>query len=354
MKINNICSISFNAKIIDSHCHIGQWNENNNLKDYTKDMDIFIKNTLDNGDVVEKVIISNLDCMTKNNNGKFLLNEIDGNKMLADYSRNNSKIAPLLTCQPGQGSVNNIKNLFSENPKTFVGLKFHPEQIGIVANDIVYEPYLEFAKNKKLPCLFHSGGTKVSNPKAILNLAEKFPEVDIIIAHWGAECGGDYDLVTDIIIDSVKNKKSKIYADISWIDCNDQAKPTLKKIIKRLKEENALDRILFGSDAPLGRFGGNGENNIKPMQAYTQTIQDIKNMIKKEYSPSEADEIIEKIFYKNSKDLFFKNNKTKSGLKNKKYIIFIGALITLCTIGGCFFNRNKKQEVNKKHLSSIA
>ena len=85
MKINNICSISFNAKIIDSHCHIGQWNENNNLKDYTKDMDIFIKNTLDNGDVVEKVIISNLDCMTKNNNGKFILNEIDGNKMLADY-----------------------------------------------------------------------------------------------------------------------------------------------------------------------------------------------------------------------------------------------------------------------------
>ena len=97
MKINKISSVNFNAKIIDSHCHIGQWNENNALKDYTKDLDVFIKNSLDNGDTVEKVIVSNLDCMSRDNAGKFLSNEIEGNKKLLELVKNNQKIAPLAT-----------------------------------------------------------------------------------------------------------------------------------------------------------------------------------------------------------------------------------------------------------------
>lgn len=310
MRINSINPIIFKAKIIDSHCHIGQWNEGDSLKNYTQDLDLFVKSSLDNGDTIEKVIVSNMDCMARTNSGNFLSDEITGNKKLAEIAKSKPKIVPLATCQPGYGSVDNIRRLFQENPTDFIGLKFHPEQLNIVADNFVYEPYIKFAKDNNLPCLFHSGSSKVSNPIAIQNLAKKFPEVEFIIAHWGAECGGDYSKVTEIIIDSVKNKNSIIYADISWVDCNDSAKPNLKEIIKRLKEENALDRILFGSDAPLGRFSAQGENGISPMKAYTQMVDDIKNMVKKEFPENEAEEILDKIFYRNSEKLFL--NRTTS------------------------------------------
>ena len=58
MYISNVLSsqiINFKRKIIDSHVHIGSWNDNGKFKDYTKDVDVFIKSGLENGDTVEKI-----------------------------------------------------------------------------------------------------------------------------------------------------------------------------------------------------------------------------------------------------------------------------------------------------------
>ena len=360
MKLNSINSyyyINFKAKIIDSHGHVGSWKENDKLIDYTKDIDVFIKNTLDNGDTVEKILVSNLDCMAKNEKGDFLLDELNGNKNLLNLVNKNEKLAAMATCQPGYGNVNNIKKLIEENPKKFIGLKFHPEQLNLAANNKAYEPYMEFAAKEKLPCLFHSGSSNVSNPDHIYELAKKYPDVKVIMAHWGAEQGGNYDKVTEIIIESVKTKNSQIYADISWVDCNDSTKPTLKKIIKHLKKENALDRILFGSDAPLGRFGGNGENGVSPQKAYSNLIDDIKNMIKREFPDNESEEIIDKIFYKNSKNLFFeKEIPPETVVKNNKHLkVLIGSIIaavgSYCLVRS--YKNSKKQPDDEKSFSKV-
>lgn len=347
--------LNFRRKIIDSHVHVGSWNENGKLKDYTKDIDIFIKTNLENGDTIEKLIVSNLDCMAKDSNNHFLFDEYIGNKKILDLANKNNKIAPLATCQPRYGNVENIVKLFSENPNKFIGFKFHPEQLNLATNNEAYFPYIEFARKVNLPCLFHSGSSDVSNPSHTYDLAKKFPDVKFIMAHWGAEEGGNYDKVTDIIIESVKTKNSQIYADISWVDCNNKQKPTLKKIITKLKEENALDRILFGSDAPLGRFGGNGENGISPQKAYSELIDDIKNMIKKEFSQEEAEEIINKIFYKNSEDLFFnkttpqivtQNNKITK--KSSKTFIWTAVAITfIAGLGLILKNYNQNNKTDK-------
>lgn len=358
MYINKILpnqKFSFKRSIIDSHVHVGSWNENGKTRNYTADIDVFIKNNLENGDTIEKILVSNLDCMARDSTNKFLQDEYLGNKKLLDLAKENNKIAPLITCQPKYGSVGNIEKLIAENPNSFVGFKFHPEQLNLAANDKSYLSYLELAKKENLPCLFHTGSSNVSNPSHVYELAKKHPDVKFIMAHWGAEEGGNYDKVTDFIIESAKDKKSKVYADISWVDCNNSQKPTLKKIITRLKEENALDRILFGSDAPLGRFGGVGENGISPPKAYANTIDDIKNMIKKEFSKDEAEEIIEKIFYKNSRELFFANSnselKPESVPKknsNKIYVLITAALVAL---GGTLLllknHSNKNAEVKK-------
>ena len=85
-------------------------------------------------------------------------------------------------------------------------------------------------------------------------------------------------------------------------------------------------------------------------------IDDIKNMIKKEFPQNEADEIIEKIFYKNSEKLFFSGNNTKQPVtktKNNKAFI-IGGLLTF--LGGllCLSRHKKnKENANNKNLSCV-
>ena len=343
--------ISFTGQIIDAHVHSGNWWRNGNLIDHTGEIDTFTKQPLPNGDTVERVVVSNLDCMVRVNKDnepiKFISDETEGNIKLVKLAENNPKIIPLATCQPGYGLAQNISKLLENYPDKFLGLKFHPEQLNIAADSEVYTPYMNIAKEHNLPCLFHSGqsldtqyvpASKVSKPQQIYNLAKKFPEVPVIMAHMGGNEGNNTMAAVDCIINSIKNHDAKLYADISWVDCDNPQKPTLKEAIKRLKDNNALDRIMFGTDAPLARFGFEGEKNISPINSYTDNINHIKAMIKQEFG-QEADNIIEKIFHKNAEDLFINKswlpqkpkpeNISKSFSKTKIAIIFAGVVSIL-------------------------
>ena len=366
-KIHPITQINFYGKIIDSHMHTGHWTENGQRYDYTSEIDRFIKSPLENGDEIEKVIVSNLDCIehkSKTEKGiEFFHNEIDGNKALLALAEKNKQIVPLITCQPGYGNAENIEKLINENPNKFGGFKFHPEQLELAANSESYYPYMELAQKYKLPCLFHSHRSfdvdygngninkacKFSRPSQVYELAKKYPDVNVVLAHWGGDGEKNIDEVTKYIIESVKTNNSKLYADISWVDCETQAKPNIKRIISELKKENALDRILFGTDAPLGRFGRNGANGISPEKHYSNYVNDIKAMIKKEF-PEEADSIIDRLFHDNAENLFIKHldsNVPTAGDKSLKIIwgtAIIGGLITAGIIN-FFISKTKKTPV---------
>lgn len=368
MKLNNI---SFTGKIIDAHVHSGNWWRNGNLYDHTKDIDLFSKEPLPNGDTVEKVVVSNLDCMVRTNNTQepihFMSDEIEGNIKLAQLAKQNNKLLPLATCQPNFGTVDNIKKLFSDNPNVFYGLKFHPEQLNLPANSALCNPYMEFAQKNDLPCLFHSGqtfdsaqgvATKVSKPAQIYELAKRFPKVPVIMAHLGGNEGENTLFATKLIIESVTKNNSKLYADISWVDCNNPQKSTLSQVIKILKENNALDRIMFGTDAPLGRFGLLGENNTPPKEAYVNNINDIKKMIKRDFG-QESEEIINKIFYENAQNLYlkklWKNNNTHEKItkffKSKTGLLVSTGLVLLSGIT-CF--SLQKFQTNKSQIKNIS
>jgi len=107
MKLNRINGINFKGKIIDSHAHIGNWEG----KRYEiEHLDVFCKQPLSNGDVVEKMLISNLSCIEE----KGMLDEIAGNMEILDSIKNDSKYIPLAVCQPKTGSVENIKNYLAK------------------------------------------------------------------------------------------------------------------------------------------------------------------------------------------------------------------------------------------------
>ena len=344
-------NISFKGKIIDSHVHIGKFG-----KDFftQNDLDIFIKSPLSNGDTIEKMIVSNSSCIDTEG----ILNEIDGHKQLVKIVGDNPKIAAIAVCQPNltNGNTKFIEQIFKENPGRYVGLKFHPRSMQLAANDKRYDNYMKFAAKHKLPCLFHSDRTydmhydggyvgkrcNYSRPEQIYELARRHKNVPVILGHMGGNEGRNAKAAVDAIVESIENNSANLYADISWVNPDTIEKPDIIEAIKRLKNTSKgdkTDRLLFGTDAPIGRFGGQGEFGIKPLDAYQEVIIDVKNAIKKAFPQKEADELIEKIFYKNAQDLFFSKKSTALNLKTK---IIASSAAVLCAVLTLFHVKKQK------------
>lgn len=408
LNLNKVSNISF-MKTYDIHTHKGHWwvsvtkdtpgavlSKDGNykvLKDLTYDvLDLANEKLSNEGNRVEKVIVSNLDCMVMTSTpdsdrlkvleGKnpFLKNELDGNRELLEKSVNSNEYL-YATGQPKYGNVSDLKTVIDEAPEKFVGIKLHPKQLDIVASDPVYEPYMQLARDKKIPVLFHSevavdwssgigqvvkdtSAWNTSDPRAIYGLAKKYPDVAVILGHTGAGGAPAHEVAIDVLLESVKKKDAKLYADISWMDFNNGRpadKPeNLLRLIKELKKENALDRMMFGSDVPVGCFGEEqsvGKCSTNPSLIYDEMQNKIKKAIREDKDlAKDSEEIIDRIFYKNADELFFKSKElpVKNNNKSMKVVALIG-LFSLLTIGGlvAFKAQEKQASVNNDGINVV-
>lgn len=311
----NNYNFTFKGKIIDAHVHCGQWNYD---KFPCEDVIKFFSKKFNNGkDYVDKVIISNLDCIKNGKDNRPLKDEIKGNLLLLKAAIKNKKFIPFVVCQPGHGSAENIELLLKQYPDIIKGLKFHPACLGLAANDVRYVPYMQIAEKYNKPCLFHSEvqadktgniiRNGVSDPDFIYETARQFPNVPVILGHMGL--GGDkaHKVGINTLLKSIENNDAKLYADLAWVDWDNPAKPNIVDVIEQLQHTSKGDmteRLLFGTDAPLGVFG---EKAIKQQGAYDANIKNIKNAIKENFG-DDANKIISRIFYRNSKKLLDKQN----------------------------------------------
>ena len=315
MKVVSVNGVSFGSnKIIDSHVHIGKWGN----KEYPiSSIDEFVKQPLENGDTVEKMFVSSLECINDKT-----VNEYIGNRALLSELSANPKFLPLAVAKPNMtnGNTEMLGKLFKEFPHRFIGLKFHPENIGVPANSSIYDNYIAFAQKNSIPCLFHSASTydvvytdgsvgkhsEFSRPEQIYELAKRHKETPIIMAHMGGNEGKNAQEAVDVVVQAVEKGDANLFVDISWVNADTSAKPDIVTAIKKLQETSKGDmthRILFGSDAPLGCFGEYGGDTFK---AYSKVVQDVKTAIKEAF-PDSAEELIHKIFYKNASDLYIKD-----------------------------------------------
>ena len=295
------------GKIIDAHVHTGDWL---GIKYEIEKLEAIMQNPLSNGDVIEKMIVSNLFSDIQDERK----DEFEGNRELLDSVRSKPWFLPLAVCQPRKGSVDTIKRLFDENPGRFVGLKFHPDQQELIASDVKYEPYLKFAQENRLPCLFHCGiawenhalveeSRRYSSPAAIYQMAKKFPSVPVVLAHLGAGGPLVHEKAILVLLESLEKKDANLYTDISWVDWETKEKVTIVALVRVLKERSALDRLLFGTDAPIGEFETLNEKG--GWLLYSTVVADIKNAIKSDAKlASDSAGIIHKIFYLNAQKLF--------------------------------------------------
>lgn len=120
-----------------------------------------------------------------------------------------------------------------------VGLKLYPA-IGFYPNQTTFEYLYEIAIKNKMPVLFHTGipfpyptlNAEYGKPKYIGELAESFPELNIIAAHMANPWY--HDMI------KVLMKNNNVYADIS--SCY-----TIYPIKKALRAGES-DKIIFSSD----------------------------------------------------------------------------------------------------------
>ncbi len=383
MKISNINNLSFTGKIYDSHVHIGHWTKNSKPHNYEiNELDFFLKEPLDvfvkgekQQDTVEKAFISSLDCMIED--GTFT-DEFEGNLKLLEKIKGREEFVPLAVCQPNRtlGDTTQIKALLDETDGKFVGFKFHPSGLQkakngkmISASHSFYDTYLAVAEEKKLPCLFHSQADvdwdspipyvkKLQNPSDpghIYELAKRHKTVPVIMGHTGAGAGPAHKYTIDMILESIDKKNSLLYADISWMDWADDGLPAQNKnnliyFLEELKKRDSLDRVLFGTDAPLGCYGENLADKTTSKEAYEKTVGSIKTAIKTHFK-EDGDEIIDKVFYQNAHDLFIDKkwaNRVDIGENVKKLskttigaIAAVGVIAFVGLIG--LLNKNKKQ-----------
>lgn len=366
MIIGAVNGVSFRGKIIDSHLHYGhfkRFDNPNELNMYDNNhLDSFVKSPLNvnvggipQQDNVEKVIISNLDCLIHNG----MKNEFDGNKSMLDFCLNNASYHPLAVCQPSKtgGNVANINKLLRQYPDKFVGLKFHPRDFNLVADDNKYRPYMRLAERFQMPCVFHSDVNindageivdEISSPKKIYNLAKMYPDVPVVMAHMGAgRAPMAHDEAIKVLEESLTKNDAKLYVDLSWVDwgqngLSNSEQPSVVKLIKMLQEKNATDRVLFGTDAPLGCFGEKLAGGLSPKQAYEKTVGDLKTVIKENFG-KDSEDLINKIFYKNADDLFFKKEwiNVAEDIQyapsiSKIALIAVGAIAGLSTVSYVF------------------
>lgn len=353
MNVTKISSINFMSKIIDSHAHIGKLGD----KIYSKqDLDVFVKSELPNNDIVEKMIVSDLDVLTG------VKHEYEGNKQILEVFKNNNKYSLIASCNPQNGNIDNIKKLFSEEPQVFVGLKFHPDIQNLDLSSEKYVPYMKFASEKNLPCLFHTqvdlldGGRinpnikHISDPENIYSVAKKHPNIPIVMAHMGAGWNEAHDKAIDVLIESIRKGDANLYADVSWVDI-DNTHTHIVKAIKRLKGIGEKDwkfgdqsyRLMFGTDAPLARF-----QNKDAKEIYASYIEAIKSSIRNDKDLKfEAEKIIDDLFYNNANKLYQVSKKKEKSI-NKKFFTCLAIVFGICISAFIVYKNLIRKNISQK------
>lgn len=312
--------------IIDGHTHIGMNCKAEDLLSLTKD-----RNPYDwKSDDIKFFVTSAIENMSKQD-GKYILDEIEGNKKLLENIKKTSnpeKFIPLAVCEVDTGSAENIDKLLSSKTDKFYGLKFHPMVIGIDADNEKYNPYMKIAQKHNVPCVFHTENGN-ADPKKIYDLAKRTPDVPVVLYHMNIVPSGKvgdrpeeeiqsknlqndrdkwcWDVREawnregiDIVEQSIKNKDANLYLEVSW------TKPeTLVEAIKRI----GADRVIWGTDAPIG---DNGENSNR--EKYIDKVNSFKYAIREAF-PENAEEIEDKVFYKNAERLFKKEKGQNKAVK---------------------------------------
>ncbi len=233
-------------KKIDAHIHLLPSSKLENLKQYEghpylkASVDIYLG-------IMDEYNISKAILMPMNDMYTYLDNPDKTNEFFGELTeRHGDKFLGFADI------VNNGAYFIEESPLVLeravkdhklVGLKIHPNNLHMDADDLRLIPVLRKAAELKVPVVYHSNPCRTGfndncAPDKINKIIKVFPDIDIITAHLG---GMKY-------MDAISGCT---YVDISYI------LPVLVKLngieqTNRILRMFGSDRLIFGTDYPEG------------------------------------------------------------------------------------------------------
>lgn len=275
-RLNIETNIKFNKKegIIDAHLHLPILKKNHTLEKAKNKLVLDMKkNKINHAILIPDNLhgskIGNLDdCLKliKNSKNLFLLGTIDIQK-------------------EGKDSIKKLDFLFKE--KRIKGIKIFPGHDPIYPTDKRLIPIYKLCDKYNLPIVIHTGENskdsklgKYNDPKLIVKIAKRFPNLKILICHY-------FNPKIEYCYNTTKNYPN-IYFDTSALAHQEVLKMSGEKILKKFLKKTILERpgnVLFGSD-----YACDGCN-----------MADHINLIK---SLNLSNKINKEVFYKNAINLF--------------------------------------------------
>lgn len=208
--------------IIDIHAHVGQ--------DYIFDEDFTVQEQLDKhrDHQVDITIVQPGSCHD-----------------IESVREQHNKIAQLSKQYPGQfyGMANpnpHLPDLVYETEVRrcieelgFVGIKIHTAAHAVNPNGRDGKKVFALAKKLGMPVMVHTGaGIPFANPSNLIQSAQDFPEVNIVMAHCGM-------MIMAAEVPIGMKACPNLYADITW---------TAGFMIRRWSQEFGANRFMFGTD----------------------------------------------------------------------------------------------------------
>jgi uncharacterized protein len=121
----------------------------------------------------------------------------------------------------------------------FKGIKLHPLLQAFLPNDEIVHPIMEEARRARVPVLVHTGHSPFSLPWSVGELAESFPDVNIVMLHMGDGNGVYMEAAIN-----VAKRMSNIYLETSRMPSGPKIKEAISLVGK--------DRVMYGTDIPFG------------------------------------------------------------------------------------------------------
>jgi predicted TIM-barrel fold metal-dependent hydrolase len=207
--------------VVDGHCHLGIGHEyRQSAEELLAAMD-----TLG----VDRAVVCPVDrCIAVDN--------LEGNNTVLQAARHYpDRFYPFATANPWYGAraLAELRRAVGEGAR---GIKLHPPLQGFMLCDDLVFPVIELAGEFGIPVFIHTGTPAYSQPTQLAELAQRYPEVPLIMGHMGS---------TDFKFEAIPSAlmSPNIYLDTSWI---------LPALLTQDVQTVGAERVLFSSDSPIG------------------------------------------------------------------------------------------------------
>lgn len=184
---------------------------------------------------IRLTIVSPLEALLPRGRG----NAVSGNRNAARTVAETPGLLQYVVIDPREPETYRQAEAMLQLPSC-VGIKIHPEEHVYPINEFG-EAIFEFAAKHKAVVLSHSS-ERNSLAADLVDWANRFPEMKLILAHIG--CGWDNDY-THQVRGVQQSRHGNVFADTS------SARSITPNLIEWAVREVGADRVLFGTDTPL-------------------------------------------------------------------------------------------------------